>query len=204
MKEDIIAHQNDPAALERIYRENKPQFKKEFNNIYPQLGDSSLAGFWNARLNYEFDNKVIPGTGAEWRFVIIASILAGLVAKFPAFFSIDEEFFYPRNIGFIVFPALTAYFAWKNRLSLKKIIIISGVMLAGLIYINMLPHAPQSDVLTLVCIHLLLVLWSVLGFTFVVSKDNIEGKRLEFLKYNGDLVVIIALILIAGGILTGK
>lgn len=203
MKDYIIANQNDPAALEKIYRENKAQFKKEFNSVYSQLSENPLAGFWNARLNLD-NNEVsrIPGTGAEWRFVIITSILAGLIAKFPAFFSIDEEFFYPRNIGFIVFPALAAYFAWKNRLSVPKIIFITGVMLAGWIYINMLPHVPESDVLTLVCIHLLLVLWSVLGFAFVGSKDNIAGKRLGFLKYNGDLVVIIALILISGGILT--
>ena len=202
MKEDIISHQNDPEKLERLYRENKAQFKKEFNIVYSQLSETNTARFWNARLNYE-NNAVYRATVSDWGFIIIASLLAGILAKFPAFFSIDEEFFYPRNIGFIVFPALTAYFAWKNKLSAGKIIIITSITLVGLIYINLLPDVRGSDVLILACIHLLLGLWSILGFAFVGDKDRTGEKRLAFLKYNGDLLVISALILISGGILTG-
>ena len=202
MKEDNITHQNDPAALEKMYRGNKAQFKKEFNTIYAQLRDTSFAHFWNARLNYE-TKEIHPGTRADWTFIIIASLLAGIIAKFPALFAIDEEFFYPRNIGFIVFPFLTAYFAWKNKLSISKIIFIAGVTLAGLLFINLLPNGRESDVLTLACIHLLLVLWSVLGYAFVGGEKNAVEQRLGFLKYNGDLVVISALILISGGIISG-
>ena len=202
MKEDIITQQNNPAALERMYRENKAQFKKEFNTIQPQLRGTALADFWNARLNFE-SKEIRLGTRADWMFIIIASLLAGIIAKFPALFAIDEEFFYSRNIGFIVFPFLTAYFAWKTHLSVNKIIFIVGVTLAGLIYINLLPDERNSDVLTLVCIHLLLVLWSVLGYAFVGGEKKGLEQRLGFLKYNGDLVVITALILITGGILSG-
>ena len=202
MKEDIITNQNNPAALERMYRENKAQFKKEFNTINSQLSGTALADFWNARLNYE-SKEISLGTQTDWTFIIIASLLAGIIAKFPALFSIDEEFFYPRNIGFIVFPFLSAYFAWKNKLSIGKIIFIAAVTLGGLIFINLLPDLRESDVLTLACIHLLLVLWSVLGYAFVGGKKNGVEQRLGFLKYNGDLVVITALILISGGIITG-
>ena len=53
------------------------------------------------------------------------------------------------------------------------------------------------------CVHLLLFLWSILGFAFVGEVNNNDEKRLGFLKYNGDLVVMTTLILIAGGIMTG-
>jgi hypothetical protein len=76
-------------------------------------------------------------------------------------------------------------------------------MLAGLIFINLLPDVTKSDSTVLSCIHLALFLWAVSGFAFVGdAKDNNE-KRLRFLKYNGDLLVMTALILIAGAILTG-
>ncbi len=202
MKNQILPNINDPEQLEKLYRTNRNNFKKDFNTIYPEIKGSPLADFWNERLNYESDD-LNWGSARDLIFVLVASLIAGILAKFPAFFSIDEEFFYPRNIGFIVFPALTAYFAWKNKLSAGEIIFINAVILAGLIYINLLPDVRESDVLILVCIHLLLVLWSVLGFAFVGSKNNTDGKRLGFLKYNGDLLVITALILISGGILTG-
>src|SRR5690606_38350576 len=130
-------------------------------------------------------------------------LLAGLFAKLPAFLAIDEDYFYPRNVGFIIFPALMAYFIWKNKLETGKIIFIVATIVVGLVFINSLPDEQTSDTLILSCLHLTLFLWSILGFTFVGNTGKNEGKRLGFLKYNGDLLVITALILIAGGIMTG-
>ena len=202
MKDEILSHQNDPGHLEKMYRSNKAVFKREFSTLYPELKGNALADFWNERLSYESD-EISWGTGMELLWVVIAALLAGVIAKLPALLAIDEEFFYTRNIGFIIFPMLTAYFAWKNKLSSGKIAFIIGAGLAGLIFINLFPHVKKSDTLILSCIHLVLFLWSVLGFAFVGDKRNNEEKRLGFLKYNGDLVVMTTLILIAGAIMSG-
>lgn len=201
MKDEILAHLNDPKQLEQLYRTNKVQFKRAFNTLYPELKGNAQADFWNERLNYE-NEEMNWGSGKELLLVIIASLLAGLIAKLPIFFSINEDFFYPRNIGFVVFPLLTAYFAWKNKTSISKIAIMIGATLIGLTFINFLPDVKKSDTLMLSCIHLVLFLWSVLGFAFVGEQENKEEKRIGFLKYNGDLVVMTVLILIAGGIMT--
>jgi hypothetical protein len=202
MKEEIRSKLNDPGQLEKMYRTNKVHFKREFALLYPELKGNTLADFWNERLNYESDD-INWGSGRELLFVIIASLVAGVIAKLPAILSISEDFFYPRNIGFIVFPALMAYFAWKNNLSLGKIAFIVGTTLVGLIFINTLPNVTTSDTLILSCIHLVLFLWCILGFAFVGDARDRAEKRLSFLKYNGDLIVMTTLILIAGAIMTG-
>jgi len=201
MKDEILTHLNDPRQLEKLYRTNKLPFKREFSTLYPELKGNPLADFWNERLNYESD-EINWGTGRELLFVIIASLTAGVIAKLPALLSVTEAFFYPRNIGFIVFPVLSAYFAWKNKLSAGKITLIAGTTLAGLLFINFLPDVKKSDTLILSCIHLLLFLWSILGFAFVGEIKKNDEKRLGYLKYNGDLVVITTLILIAGAIMS--
>ncbi|GAB3907082.1 hypothetical protein [Mucilaginibacter boryungensis] len=202
MKDEILTQLNNPAQLEKMYRNNKTSFKRSFGMLYPELKGNTIADFWHERLNYESD-EINWGTSRELLLVIIASLLAGIIAKLPAFLSIKEDFFYPRNIGFIVFPLLTAYFARKNKLSAGKIAFIIGATLAGVFFINFLPDTKKSDTLILSCIHLLLFLWSVLGFAFVGEIKNNHEKRLGFLKYNGDLVVMTTLILIAGAIMTG-
>lgn len=202
MKNEIITHLSDPGELEKMYRVNKVTFKREFRNLYPELKGNLLADFWHVRLNYESD-EINWGTGREWLFVIIASLLAGTIAKLPAILSISEDFFYPRNIGFIIFPALMAYFSWKNKLSTGKIAFLLGTTLIGLIFINSLPDDQNSDTLILSCLHLPLILWVILGFAFVGGMRNKHEKRLSYLKYNGDLLVITALMLIAGGIMSG-
>lgn len=202
MKDEILGHLNDPGQLEKLYRANKATFKRAFSALYPELKGNTLADCWNERLNYESD-EINWGTGRELLLLITASVAAAFIAKLPAVFHIDEGFFYPRNTGFIVFPLLTAYFAWKNKLAAGKIAFIAGATLAGAIFINLFPIARQSDTLILSCIHLPLLLWSVLGYAFVGEIRNNAEKRLSFLKYNGDLVVMTTLILIAGAIMTG-
>ncbi|HEY1022964.1 MAG TPA: hypothetical protein VGE06_11660 [Flavisolibacter sp.] len=202
MKNEILTHLNDPEQLEKMYRANKLTFKREFSQLYPELEGNTIAAFWRERLRYDSD-EINWGSRKELNLVIIGALLAGILAKFPDIFGIDPEFFYTRNIGFIVFPVLMAFFAWKNNLSAGKAIFIAGISLAGLAFINALPDNRQSDTLVLACVHFLVVLWSILGFAFVGEAGNNSDKRLAYLKYNGDLVVMAALIVIAGGILTG-
>ena len=202
MKEEILSHLDNPRQLEKLYRSNRVPFKKEFSVLYPELKGNIVADFWNERLNYESE-EIKTGSAKELLFVIIAALFAGTIAKLPAILQINEEFFYPRNIGFIIFPVLSAYFAWKNKLSLPKIALIFGTMLLSLFFINSLPDSNKSDTLILSCIHLLLFLWSILGFAFIGGAGNDTEKRLNYLSYNGDLVVMTTLIVIAGGILTG-
>lgn len=202
MKNEIRSHLHDPSYLEKLYRSSKVPFKREFSALYPEVKGNALAEFWNERLHYESE-EINWGTGRELVFILIAALIAGIIAKIPAIFPIEEEFFYPRNIGFILFPVLTAYFAWKNNLSRSKIAVIAGVFLVSLIFINSLPDVQSSDTLILSCMHLLLLLWAMLGLAFVGEAQNQYDLRLGYLKYNGDLVVMTTLILIAGVIMTG-
>jgi hypothetical protein len=201
MKNDIFSFQDNPKELERLYRQNKTQFKQSFLDVYPQIKDKPMAQFWKERLE-DSREEIQFGSKKELIFVVIAALMAGLIAKIPSFTSIGEEFFYSRNVGFIVFPTLIAYFSWKNNLGIQKWILFGGISLISLLFINLFPNNPNSDTLTLSCIHLLLFLWSLLGFSFV-GEAGYPLKRLDFLRFNGDFVVMSTLILIAGGITTG-
>ena len=202
MKEEIITNLDNPRQLEKLYRDNKATFKREFNLIFLDIQESPTAQIWNERLNFE-NEEISWGTSNELTFVIVASFIAGLIAKIPEFTPIKADFFYPRNMAFIVFPLLTAYFSWRQNIQPKKLLIISVAILVSVFYINILPDNSKSDTLILACIHLPLFLWAVLGFTFV--GDNLKNyhNRLDFIRYNGDLVVMTTIILIAGAIMTG-
>lgn len=202
MKDQIIQNLHNPKELEKLYRDNKLNFKKAFNSVYPEIQENTTAHIWYERLNYEND-EISWGATNELLFIIIASFIAGVIAKLPQFIGINPEYFYPRNIVFVIFPLLTAYFVWKRKSKTNRMAIASIVILISVLFINSLPNNNTSDTLILACIHLPLLLWSVLGFIFV--GDNLKNyqTRLDFLRYNGDVVVMTAVILIAGGILAG-
>lgn len=202
MHNEILSNMNNPCQLEKLYRSNSDEFKKEFSNLYPQVKGNISAEFWKERLSYDSDS-ISWGTKNEIGLVAILSLLAGIFIKFPSIFSIDEEFFYPRNTSIIVLTVLTAYFAKKNKLASNKIFMIAAMVLITMVYINLLPNNPESNTLILACIHLPLLLWGMFGLSFLGNEPREFLKRLEFLRFNGDLVVMSGLLLIAGGIMTG-
>jgi hypothetical protein len=197
----ILSNIDNPGQLEKLYRDNKSAFKSEFNSLYPELTDNKLATFWHERLKYE-SSEINWGSTKELAFVLIAAFIGGIIAQLPLILDIDRDVFYPRNIGFIIFPILTTYFIWKTNLSGKKTALVFLVTLVSLFYINLFPEIKNSDTFLLSCIHLPLFLWAVLGFTYTGNNTWSYPKRLEFLRYNGDLLIMSGLILIAGGMLT--
>ena len=202
MQAEIRNNLSNPVQLEQLYRKNRIAFKKAFNSIYADIQENTSAQIWHERLNFEKDS-ISWGSGRELMIVVAISFLAGLLAKFPDFFDLKPEHFYSRNIAFIVFPFLTAYFSWKQKLPLKTMVISSFVMVASALYMNVLPDNDKSDTLVLACIHLPLFLWTLLGFAYAGGTLKNDQGRLNFLRYNGDLVVMTTIILIAGGGLTG-
>ncbi|MBD3627323.1 hypothetical protein [Cyclobacterium sp.] len=201
MKKAIIEKRNDPRELEKLYRSNKTAFKEAFISVYPQIKESPLAEYWNERLNYSTEGFEW-GTSKDLFFLFILWAIAGLIAKLPALLQIEEDYFYARNIGFIIFPALTAYFIRKNQLPTGKILPLALGIILGLVFINLFPDLPDSDTLLLSSIHMLLFLWVILGWAFKGRRASNPGKWLEYLKYNGDTIIMTALILMTGGLLT--
>ena len=185
MKEQILSNLDNPAQLERLYRTDKPAFTRTFNDLYPELKDNVLVRFWNERLS--FSSAAITNSGRkELLFVVMASLIAGLVAKLPLILGLAEDVFYQRNAGFIALVPLTAFFAWKNRMPAVRIGAVIALMLIAAVYVNLLPTG-KSDSIVLACAHLFLFLWSLLGYSFVGDYRNNDQPRLAFLKYNGDL-----------------
>jgi len=201
MKEEIISNLDNPKKLEKLYRDDVRSFKQAFDSIYPDFKDTQIVQVWNERLNFE-NEEISWGNQYELLFIIVASFLAGLLAKIPDFLPVDADFFYSRNTAFIVFPLLIVYFTWRQKNQNKSIAITSVVLLLSCFYINFLPNNKESDTLVLACIHLPLFLWTVLGFSFVGNNRKDYRRWLDFLRYNGDVVVMSTIILIAGIVLT--
>lgn len=200
MKELIKQNIGNAGELERLYQQDKSGFKKAFDELYGDVSLEPAAGFWHERLHYQ-KTPVIQVTTEDFLFVAILSLLAGFVAKIPDFFPVTPDFFYSRNIGFIVIPFLIAFFVRNLRFDLKKTIGLALSILIAVLYMNFLPDRPSSDTLILVCIHMPLLLWMILGYTYTGDTYKDSSRRLEYLRFNGDLIVMGTIIILAGALL---
>ncbi len=208
MIEDKIKESiSNPEELEKLYQEDKTIFENGFLKIYPEIAGNELAGFWKIRLEYErpeqSKNKV---ANVDILVLIIACLITGTLIKLPAFINIDIEkyFFYEKNAGLIVLFGLSIYAILTKEFLKKKHQIISiGAFLISAIYINLLPSVRESSSINLAYIHLPLLLWCIYGLLYIDFKLGDKTKRIDYIKYNGDLAILSALLLIAGMILTG-
>ena len=196
MKDNILAHIDNPAQLEKLYRENNAEFKKQFNVIYPNYKDKVGLQVWNERLNYESEKLALGGKN-EISAVIILILFGGLIANIPNLTGINEEIFFSKNIPLIIFPVLSAYFIWIQKIEFNKIWFPIIAIVISAIYVNLIPNYNKSDSAMLVGIHLPMFLWSILGYAYIGAKLNDHPRKIEFLKFNGDLIIMCAIILLS-------
>jgi hypothetical protein len=195
----------NPEKLESLYQADKEGFEQAFFNIYTEISPSKVAEFWKARLEYDhpqvgkftFDRKDIL-------FMVLTCIFSGILIKIPQLFDINlkEYFFYEKNAALIVFLGLSVYaFLNKEHISKKALMISAGAFLIAAIYINLLPSLKESNSIMLAYLHLPLYFWCVYGLIYTNYDTKDKMKRIDYIKYNGDLAILSGLILIAGGIL---
>ena len=202
MENEIKININNPKQLEKLYREHKGAFTIAFNNIYQELINEPAAQAWNERLNYK-DEHITWGSKNEIIFIVVAAFVGGLIAKMPSFLGVEYDVYMSKNIGFVVFPILTAYFIWKQQLSMTKLILPLILFLGSAIFVNSLPYNEKSATFILSTIHLPIFLWSILGYAFIGGNLNNDQKKITFLKFNGNFIVMTGLIFISGMFFTG-
>jgi hypothetical protein len=202
MENEIKININNPKQLEKLYRDHKTAFTIAFNNIYQEIINEPAAQAWNERLNYK-DEQITWGSKNEIIFIVVAAFVGGLIAKMPSFFGIEYDVYMSKNIGFVVFPILTAYFIWKQQLPMTKLILPLILFIGSAIFINSLPYNEKSTTFILTTIHLPIFLWSILGYAFIGGDLNNNHKKIAFLKFNGNFIVMTGLIFISGMFFSG-
>jgi len=196
---------NDPEKLEKMYREDKKSFESGFERIYPEIADTEMAKFWKSRLDFDKStDKTKTGFGTDIFIMIAVCLFAGFLIKIPDLFNINVKsfFFYEKDAAIIVFLALSIYtFAINRDFSKRNLLITILVFIVSIIYINLLPNSRSSASVNLVYIHMPLLIWCLYGLVYTDFDFKDQTKRIEYIRHNGDMAIMGALILIAGGIL---
>lgn len=202
VQEEIIRNIDDPKQLEKLYRKNKTEFQRVFNAVYPTIQEHTSARVWNERLNFE-QEELFTGSAKEMRFVLLAALVTGLLARIPELTGIKADYFFMRNIGLVGSPMLMVYFLWKQKAVLRQIAVPLVAVVLSAFYINFLPNNPGSNSILLACIHLPVFLWTLLGYSFAGGNWKSHSQRINFLRFNGDFAVMSALLVLAGVMFTG-
>jgi len=210
LQEQILKAIDSPREVEVLYRQDPKGFAKVFPGVFLRHPDSMILKVWYERLSYQSlrdEEKYPPAAtwmGRDILLTVVLSLIAGTLVKLPHFFPvIDDGQFYSRNVGVIVFTALIAYFCIQKTCRMKVVLTIATLVIASFVYLNILPYNPQSQTIILSCMHMPFFLWSLLGVAFLEERWQGVSGRMDYIRYNGELLIHTTIILIGGMVLTG-
>ncbi len=135
--------------------------------------------------------------------VIILSIISGVLVQLPYWINHVDDIFFRRNLSYIILPGLSIYFGIINKFSKLKLGLIVGFAIVCASFTNGIPGNDTNDAFIMSCVHMVFVWFFVLGISYVGSFKNQLDKRIEFLKFLGDLAIISGLMLAAVGLISG-
>lgn len=207
MKDRILAAVGSPKDLEGLYRKSPKEFATALREAFDELPDSCVLQVWHERL---FFDEMAAGTSAAkllyardiWLTVAL-SLIAGTLAKLPILLPISRELFYPRNLCGIMAGALTAYFCIQKPCRGQVTAILLSILAGSLLFLNLLPDRSNSASILMACIYAPFVFWSLLGIAFAGGHWSSLGARMDYLRYNGELLIYTTMILLGGMVLTG-
>jgi hypothetical protein len=210
MKNRILASLENPNALEQLYREDPEAFQNGLSAALKEEPQALLLQAWQLRLEPGESVPANSQTGSERSFpwpeffvAIAVAFLAGTLAKLPQFFeSINEAAFFTRHFGAIMASALVAFFCFQRKGSVKLTWTLSLSILAIVGYLNLLPTAEESETAAWACAHGIFLLWSLVGLAFVRGNWRDLAGRMNFIRYNGELLIYSTIMMIGGGVLT--
>jgi hypothetical protein len=125
----------------------------------------------------------------------------------------DEEVpaFYFRNATLFVFPLLSIYFLWKRGLGVATRLWLALTFAAAAVFVNVFPfhnpgrldNFPGSDTQALTALHLPIALWLMaVGVAYVGGGWFSSGRRMDFVRFSGELAIYYVLIALGGGVVT--
>ena len=157
-------------------------------------------------------------THSEIIIILCLAVASALAVKVPALFgfplSANEELppFYARNASLFVFPLLTIYFLWKRGSNVVSGLWLTLPFAAGAVFANVFPfHNPErldnfpggSDTQVLTVLHLPIALWVMaVGVAYVGGRWFSSGRRMDFVRFSGELAIYYVLIALGGGVVT--
>jgi Domain of unknown function (DUF4153) len=151
------------------------------------------------------------GSRNMWVALALA-VAAGVAIKVPALFGITFDpddsrsgAFYALNIAFFTLPFIAAYFAWERPLPRSSRLWLAAAFGVAATVANAFPFSPspQSHTQVLTVIHLPIALWLAVGVAYVGGRWRGSERRMDFVRFTGELFIYYVLIALGGAVLIG-
>src|SRR4051812_22213147 len=115
----------------------------------------------------------------------------------------EEPTWLVRNLGLFVLPFLAGYFAHRRQLDTRRWIVAASPFVIAALVVNLYPYDADSATEILVAIHLPVVLWFAVAYSYMGGTIRSHERRMDFVRFTGEWFIYYVLIALGGGVLMG-
>ncbi|NLV91691.1 MAG: hypothetical protein GX030_04765 [Firmicutes bacterium] len=163
-------------------------------------------GFWQRLLPEPAPAEVHQNQERDWVLPVCLAIFAGLLTQLPKLFGIgfrEDSAFFLKNLSLFVLPFVAVFFATKRQISRRAAAFITMTFGLSILLMNRHPFAESSQTMLLSSIHLPLFLWLITGLAYTGSEWRSVSRRMDFLRFTGELFVYTTLFLCGVVVISG-
>ncbi len=160
---------------------------------------------WDRPATAHTEKPAAPRVATEFWVMLGCAVAAALAVKVPVLFGYtldgDTGDFYALNLSFFVLPFLATYFIWKRRPAARVIGVLATIFVALAAIVNAYPFESGGSTEILAAIHLPIALWLVVGVAHAGGDWTADRRRMDYVRFTGEWLVVYALIALGGGVL---
>jgi hypothetical protein len=141
----------------------------------------------------------------RWRelTVVLALAVGAGVAVRAGIAWFDDEVALARNVGLLVVPFLAAYLGWKRQAGPGTVAAIAVPFVVLAVVLNVYPFIAGGSTEVLAVLHAPVVLWLLVGLAYVAGSWRSDARRMDFVRFTGELAIYYTLLALGGGVLVG-
>ncbi|GAB3169783.1 hypothetical protein GCM10027059_35340 [Myceligenerans halotolerans] len=144
--------------------------------------------------------------------VLLALAIGAGIALKILLATVTDETTLLLNGPFLVLPFLAGYFAWKRTLPLRTAVVLVAAAAALALIVNLYPfdlgdpadpYPEPGMTVILAGLHAPIVLWLLVGVVYAAGSWRSDARRMDYVRFTGELLVYLALIQLGGMVLVG-
>ncbi|WP_341729475.1 permease prefix domain 1-containing protein [Brooklawnia sp.] len=127
------------------------------------------------------------------------AVAAGLTIKAGLLALSDLAFV--MNAALLILPFVAGYLGWKRRLRLPTAAVIAGIFVVLAVALNAYPFDDSGSTMLVATLHAPVVAWGAVGLGYVGGRWRSQERRMDFVRFTGELVIYYVLLALGGGVL---
>src|SRR5688572_13815687 len=135
-------------------------------------------------------------------FALAAAVVVQ-VARLAADFPDEEPNWLFRNASLFVLPFLAGYFARRRQMVTRVWVLALVPFAISALVINLYSWDADSATDALVGLHLPVVLWFAVAYSYMGGTVRSHERRMDFVRFTGEWFIYYVLIALGGGVLMG-